>query len=29
MSIGYKKNRYLFKAMKAFIETAKEVYENN
>ena len=29
MSIGYKKNRYLSKAMKAFIETAKEVYENH
>ncbi|MBO5928287.1 MAG: LysR family transcriptional regulator substrate-binding protein, partial [Clostridia bacterium] len=29
MSIGYKKNRYLSKAMKAFIETAKEVYKNN
>ncbi len=29
MSIGYKKNRYLSKAMKVFIKTAKEVYENN
>ncbi|MBO5889123.1 MAG: LysR family transcriptional regulator [Clostridia bacterium] len=29
MSIGYKKNKYLSKAMKAFIDTAKEVYENH
>lgn len=29
MSIGYKKNRYVSKVMKAFIETAKEVYKNN
>ncbi len=28
MSIGYKKNRYLSKAMKAFIDIAKEVYKN-
>lgn len=29
MSIGYKKNRYVSKVMKAFIETAKEVYKSN
>ena len=29
MSIGYKKNRYVSKVMKAFIDTAKEVYKNN
>lgn len=27
MSIGYKKSRYLSKAVRAFIETAKEVYQ--
>lgn len=29
MSIGYKKNRYVSKVMKAFIDTAKEVYKNH
>ena len=28
MSVGYKKNKYLSKVMKAFIDTAKKVYEN-
>ena len=28
MSIGYKKNRYCSKVMKAFIDTAKQVYKN-
>ncbi|MBO5852045.1 MAG: LysR family transcriptional regulator [Clostridia bacterium] len=28
MAIGYKKNKYLSKAIKAFIETAKDVYSN-
>lgn len=28
MSVGYKKNRYLSKAIKAFIDIAKDIYKN-